>query len=58
MAATKSPLMRLGHAVRGIGNILRHEYERVEAAVRWRVVTESLPRLATVIDRTIRGLKK
>jgi uncharacterized protein with HEPN domain len=58
MAATKSPLMRLGHAVRGIGNILRHEYERVEAAVRWRVVTESLPKLATVIDRTIRGLKK
>jgi uncharacterized protein with HEPN domain len=25
------------HAVRGIGKILRHEYERVETAVLWRV---------------------
>jgi uncharacterized protein with HEPN domain len=45
------------HAIRGIGNILRHEYERVETAVLWRVVTESLPELATVIDRMIRDLK-
>ncbi|HMA73942.1 MAG TPA: HepT-like ribonuclease domain-containing protein [Xanthobacteraceae bacterium] len=97
MAATKSPLMRLGHirdeianllllfagvdypafassyamvrttvrypeiewhAIRSIGNILRHEYERVETAMLWRVVTESLPQLAPVIDRMIRDLKK
>ena len=45
-------------AIRGIGNILRHEYERVETAVLWRVVTESLPELAPVIDRMIHDLKK
>jgi uncharacterized protein with HEPN domain len=46
------------HAIRGIGNILRHEYDRVETAVLWRVVTENLPELAPVIDRMIRDLKK
>src|SRR6516164_6053556 len=42
------------HAIRGIGNILRHEYERVEAEVLWRVVHENLPRLASVIEHMIR----
>jgi len=46
------------HAIRGIGNILRHEYERVETAVLWRVVTENLPELAPVIERMIRDLEK
>jgi uncharacterized protein with HEPN domain len=45
------------HAIRGIGNILRHEYERVETEVLWRVVTRSLPELAPVIERMIRDLK-
>lgn len=40
-------------AIRGMANILRHEYERVETEVLWRVVTESLPKLASVIDRMI-----
>ncbi|MBK5957659.1 hypothetical protein CCR97_05470 [Rhodoplanes elegans] len=38
------------HAIRGMANILRHEYQRVETRVLWRVVTEELPRLAPVID--------
>ncbi len=33
-------------AISGMANILRHEYQRVETEVLWRVVTESLPRLA------------
>jgi uncharacterized protein with HEPN domain len=45
------------HAIRGIGNILRHEYERGETEVLWRVVKQSLPELAPVIDRMIRDLK-
>jgi uncharacterized protein with HEPN domain len=44
------------YAIRGIGNILRHEYERVETEVLWRVVHENLPELATVIERMIRDL--
>jgi uncharacterized protein with HEPN domain len=45
------------HAIRGIGNILRHEYERVETEVLWQVVTRSLPQLAPVIERMIDDLK-
>ena len=45
------------HAIRGIGNILRHEYERVETEVLWQVVTRSLPQLAPVIERMIGELK-
>ncbi len=41
------------HAVRAMANIIRHEYERVETEVLWRVVTENLPKLALVIDRMI-----
>lgn len=33
------------HAIRGMANILRHEYQRVEVPVFWRVVSESLPQL-------------
>ncbi len=45
------------HAVRGIGNILRHEYERVETEVLWRIVTQSLPKLGQVVARMIGDLK-
>lgn len=41
------------HAIKGMANILRHEYRRVEPQVLWRVVTESLPRLAPVIETMI-----
>lgn len=40
-------------AISGMANILRHEYQRVEIEVLWRVVTESLPRLAPVIEQMI-----
>jgi uncharacterized protein with HEPN domain len=41
------------HAIRAMANILRHEYERVETEVLWRVVTDSLHKLAPVIDRML-----
>jgi uncharacterized protein with HEPN domain len=41
------------HAVRSIGNLLRHEYERVEPRTLWRTVTVSLPRLSVVIDKML-----
>jgi uncharacterized protein with HEPN domain len=41
------------HAIKGMANILRHEYQRVEPQVLWRVVTDSLPRLAPVIETMI-----
>lgn len=40
-------------AIRSMGNILRHEYERVETRILWKVLTENLPKLAPVIDRMI-----
>lgn len=35
--------------VRGIGNILRHDYDSVSDPVLWRVVTDELPRLKQAI---------
>ena len=37
------------HDIRGIGNRLRHEYQRVDDQVIWFVATRSLPELEPVI---------
>jgi len=37
--------------VRGIGNVLRHEYHKTSDPLVWAVVTESLPQLRRAIDR-------
>ncbi len=37
--------------VRGIGNILRHEYHRTSDPIVWAVVTDSLPPLRLAIQR-------
>ena len=39
--------------IAGIGNILRHEYQRVADEVIWRTVTRSLPQLRPVIVELI-----
>ena len=36
--------------VRGIGNILRHEYQGLSDPIIWRVVTDELPRLKIAIE--------
>jgi uncharacterized protein with HEPN domain len=41
-----------------MANILRHEYQRVETEVLWRVVTESLPRLKPVVAQMISKLEE
>jgi uncharacterized protein with HEPN domain len=46
------------HALSGMANILRHEYQRVETEVLWRVVTESLPRLKPVVAQMISKLEE
>ncbi|AWN47748.1 hypothetical protein DK419_16685 [Methylobacterium terrae] len=39
--------------IRGIGNILRHDYYAVDPRVLWNILTTHLPALAPVIDRMI-----
>ena len=36
--------------VRGIGNVLRHEYQGLSDPIIWRVVVDELPRLKTAIE--------
>jgi uncharacterized protein with HEPN domain len=35
--------------IRGIGNWLRHQYDRVDMQTVWNTVTDELPRLAAVV---------
>ena len=42
--------------IAGIGNILRHEYERVDAAIMWDIATVELPKLETVVRRMLADL--
>ncbi|MEJ6783310.1 HepT-like ribonuclease domain-containing protein [Aminobacter sp. Piv2-1] len=37
--------------IRGIGNVLRHEYHRIADPIVWAVVTDSLPTLRKAIER-------
>ena len=39
--------------IRGIGNILRHEYGRVDDLLMWRVAAERLPELRLVIEKML-----
>ena len=42
--------------VRGLGDVLRHDYERVDAETLWEILTEKLPELGPVIERMIEDL--
>jgi uncharacterized protein with HEPN domain len=44
--------------VRGLGNVLRHDYERVDADTLWEILTAKLPELAPVIERMIADLER
>lgn len=37
-------------SVRGIGNVLRHEYDGLSDPIIWRVVTDELPKLKRAIE--------
>lgn len=43
--------------IAGIGNILRHEYERVDPQTMWEIATVKLPELEKVIERMLAELK-
>ena len=40
-------------AIRAIGNILRHEYERVEPKVLWSILIDEFPNLLTSVERLL-----
>jgi uncharacterized protein with HEPN domain len=42
--------------VRAIGNVLRHEYDRVEPAMIWRIVEKDLVPLRRAVEKAIRIL--
>jgi uncharacterized protein with HEPN domain len=46
------------NAIIGIGNILRHEYQRIDDRRLWEIVTVHLPELRPVIMAMIDELKK
>jgi uncharacterized protein with HEPN domain len=44
--------------VRGLGDVLRHDYNVVDADTLWEILTENVPRLAEVVGRMIDELQK
>jgi uncharacterized protein with HEPN domain len=40
-------------AIRSIGNILRHEYERVEPKILWSIISEEFPSLLASVERLL-----
>ena len=39
--------------IRGMGNWLRHKYDRIDLAVIWKTVQDDLPRLKTTVLRAL-----
>lgn len=44
--------------IRGIGNVLRHEYHKIADPIVWAVVTDHLPELRTAVRRLLASLDK
>ena len=44
--------------MRGLGNILRHEYEKVESARLWYLVQDDLPPFKTAVEAALGELRK
>ncbi|MGL4638035.1 MAG: HepT-like ribonuclease domain-containing protein [Beijerinckiaceae bacterium] len=43
--------------IRTIGNIIRHEYHRVDPDVIWSVATDDLPALKAAVEAMVKGAK-
>jgi uncharacterized protein with HEPN domain len=43
--------------IRSIGNIIRHEYHRVDPAVIWTVVSDDLPVLKSAVQKLLKHLE-
>jgi uncharacterized protein with HEPN domain len=44
--------------VRGLGDVLRHDYERVDPDTLWEILTEKLPERAPIVARMIDDLER
>jgi len=44
--------------IRGIGNWLRHQYDRVDLEIIWNTVTEQLPLLKTSVATALKKLRQ
>ena len=44
--------------VRGLGDVLRHDYNVVDTDTLWEILTEKVPELAKVVERMIDDLQK
>ncbi|TIT54461.1 MAG: DUF86 domain-containing protein, partial [Mesorhizobium sp.] len=44
--------------IRGIGNILRHEYYKTSDAIVWAVVTDSLSPLRLAVERILEASRR
>jgi len=44
-------------AIRAVGNILRHEYDRVDPEIIWRIVSNDLSSLKRAVEATITKLR-
>jgi uncharacterized protein with HEPN domain len=44
--------------IRAVGNILRHEYDRVDPAVIWHIVSEDLRPLKDAVESTLDRLRR
>ena len=42
--------------IAAIGNVLRHEYERIDPETMWEIATDKLPALKIVIERMLRDM--
>ena len=45
------------HAIRGLGNVLRHEYEGVDMAEVWAIVSDDLPSLKQAVETALQTLR-
>ncbi len=42
--------------IAGIGNVLRHDYDRVDLVILWNIATRDLPMLEEAVRRLLTGL--
>ena len=42
--------------IAGIGNVLRHDYDRVDLVILWNIATRDLPELADAVQRLLAAL--
>lgn len=44
--------------IRGLGNLLRHQYDSIRRSILWEIVTEDIPSLRAACKKAIRALER